>query len=399
MELLHEHELECIRFLLNSVGEEITLTYSDIEYSSNSPISYFNVYKAFNFIQEFNERNFLEIKGCGLDFNGYFYDSFLKRYADLIMDNKLGEARKLSAGFGYGGLDSVLTEKATLTEMRSILDALIEQREDQYFQAFGIDLYDNIYIKLLVNPELQTFLDSYLEAFTKDELKLSELPKEDWAIDLYFKKSFYRYKKQREILLDIFKQKLETQSPKDLILSLKNDIDTTHLNLGELILCLEREGVIVSCQEQFGNAEQGIVLNLVLSEKALGILSTGDDAVISVASNLEPELIAEGKTGYFKFYKHGPKIEIGSVKTRKFRLLEVLIEPLGAGKTLDVVFDAISKSKDESDTHLVDPYLSKGRKLEIIQYAMKELQKIDGLRGRIKLSFGMNKRVVNLFLS
>jgi hypothetical protein len=110
----------------------------------------------------------------------------------------------------------------------------------------------------------------------------------------------------------------------------------------------------------------------------------------------DPILKIEGNIGYFKFYKEGLKIEIGKVDTKKYRLLACLLNIPETAKTTDSVFEAIKKSKDESDPNLNDAYLSSNRKLELIKYTMKELQKIEGLTGKIKLEFFQGGRVVLL---
>jgi len=109
-----------------------------------------------------------------------------------------------------------------------------------------------------------------------------------------------------------------------------------------------------------------------------------------------PILKVEGNTGYFKFYKEGPKIEIGKVGTRKYRLLVCLLDTLKSARTVDSVFEAIKISKDKSDTYLSDPYISPSRKLAIIQNTMKELQKIEGLTGKVVLEFPHGNRTVLL---
>lgn len=113
---------------------------------------------------------------------------------------------------------------------------------------------------------------------------------------------------------------------------------------------------------------------------------------------IQPILKVEENAGYLKFYKEGPKIGIGATKTRKYRLLEVLIEPLGVAKTIDVVFDAIKTPKDSQDSRLNNNYTAPARKKEIIDYALKELQKVEGLKGKIHLEYINNGKSVYLAL-
>ena len=84
--------------------------------------------------------------------------------------------------------------------------------------------------------------------------------------------------------------------------------------------------------------------------------------------------------------------------TRKYRLLAALIDPLGMAKSVEVVFEAIRLTKDESDGRLRDDYLSQTRKLELIEFTIKDLQKISGLRGKIRLGISADKRTVRLIV-
>ena len=102
--------------------------------------------------------------------------------------------------------------------------------------------------------------------------------------------------------------------------------------------------------------------------------------------------------GISNSYKQGEKIPVGKVGTRKYRLLATLIEPLGVAKTVDSVFDAIRLSRDESDGSLRDDYFSQTPKLERIEFTIKELQKIPGLRGKIRLGITGDKRSVRLIV-
>ena len=118
----------------------------------------------------------------------------------------------------------------------------------------------------------------------------------------------------------------------------------------------------------------------------------------SEESKLQISFITEKGIGYLKFYKQGPKIGIGGAKTRKYRLLESLFDPLGIAKTVNVVFDKIQLPKDKGDSRLAHSYFSEERQRELIIYTMKELQKIKELKGKIKLEFINNKRSVRLLL-
>ena len=112
----------------------------------------------------------------------------------------------------------------------------------------------------------------------------------------------------------------------------------------------------------------------------------------------DPMLRVEKNIGYFKFYKEAPKIKIGNIRSRHYRLLEALINPVGVAKTVDIVFDAIRLPKDKIDSRLKDQYLARNRQIDLIKYSMKELQKINGLRNKICLEFYDNNRTVSIKL-
>lgn len=112
----------------------------------------------------------------------------------------------------------------------------------------------------------------------------------------------------------------------------------------------------------------------------------------------QPYYLVEGKWGYLKFNKHGEKIKIGSRNSRHFRLLSCLLEPLGTAKTVDSVFEAIRLPRDKDDTYLDDWATSRTRKVKIIQYTIKELQKGNKLHGRITLEFNTSKTLIKAVL-
>ncbi len=112
----------------------------------------------------------------------------------------------------------------------------------------------------------------------------------------------------------------------------------------------------------------------------------------------KPILLEEKGKGYIKFYKEGPRILIGKVSTKKHKLIKALIDPLGTAKNVNVVFDAIKDRKAASDIRLKDTYTAANRERELIDFTMKELQKIKGLKGRISLTYHHNNSTVLLNL-
>ena len=66
-------------------------------------------------------------------------------------------------------------------------------------------------------------------------------------------------------------------------------------------------------------------------------------------------------------------------------MLDVLCNPhFGVQKTIEGVFEAIRKPKDKNDAILNDYGTKKQRMLELIGFAIKELQKNKKLQGKLK---------------
>ncbi|OGZ30762.1 MAG: hypothetical protein A2931_02220 [Candidatus Niyogibacteria bacterium RIFCSPLOWO2_01_FULL_45_48] len=118
---------------------------------------------------------------------------------------------------------------------------------------------------------------------------------------------------------------------------------------------------------------------------------------VETGRKIKPYTEARGSKGYFKFYKQGELIDIGSVSSRHFRLLEALCSPhFGVHKTIDAVFEAIRLLKDKNDTNLINYGTQKQRKLDIVGYTKKELQKNKKLKGEIK--YKLDDRKQNIWL-
>ncbi len=125
--------------------------------------------------------------------------------------------------------------------------------------------------------------------------------------------------------------------------------------------------------------------------------STSVEKVVKT-TQMRPRLTNESGKGYFQFSKQGVRIFIGKTGTRKYKLVYILVSPLGTARKVDVVFDAIRESKDDLDAQLKDPYTRERRQRDIINYTMKELQKIGRLRGRVSLKYDSSKSRVALLL-
>ena len=137
----------------------------------------------------------------------------------------------------------------------------------------------------------------------------------------------------------------------------------------------------------------------LLSEEKISEKNLENSDIKPVKNNIQPIIFEEKGNGYFKFYKQGLKIKIGGIKTRKFMLLKALSDPLGVAKTIEVVFENITIPKDKNDSTLNDIYLSLEKQRNLIEYTIKELQKIKELKGKVKLEFINNRKSVRLIVN
>ena len=119
---------------------------------------------------------------------------------------------------------------------------------------------------------------------------------------------------------------------------------------------------------------------------------------------LEPKwknltLVKDAGKGYLQDSRQDIRILLGKTNTRPFRLVATLFDPKpGTFKTIDGVFEAIRIPRDDRDPVLQDQITRSDRQRHKIELAMKELQKIDGLTGRVSLAYAHNKDHVALKL-
>ncbi|HUW21122.1 MAG TPA: hypothetical protein VMW41_00465 [Candidatus Bathyarchaeia archaeon] len=120
-------------------------------------------------------------------------------------------------------------------------------------------------------------------------------------------------------------------------------------------------------------------------------LHSTEDTHKNEKATITPFCETKKNWGYLKFDKFSERIKIGGKDTRHFRLLQCLLEPLGVTKTIEAVFEAIRKPQDKDDSLLSSWDTKKTRKVNFIEYAIKELQKGNKLKGKIRFQFFDNK--------
>jgi hypothetical protein len=306
--------------------------------------------------------------------------------------------------------------------------------EDSQKQLSGL-IFEHTNFGLFIKntDKLQKYFDTYLKTFMNDELNglsskglTGTFFKEGLSIPLHTQ--FFGFKKQKSILIKHIEDKYEEYQRNDLEIGhpffepeyIGNDTnDTVKITINNdkdkikdlflfvhSMLSLEKEGYLkiedfsYGPKQMFDLYDRGYLFKIKLNKKTE--TSTETENIPQKNTSIKPFLITEKRKGYLKFTKNGEKIFIGNTDTRKFRLLKVLMEPidtLGTARNIDIVFEAIKLLKDKDNVILKDNYLKKNKQISIIEYTIKELQKIRKLQGRLHFVFDNGKRIMWLEVS
>lgn len=251
-------------------------------------------------------------------------------------------------------------------------------------------LFEYIEFGKELSPEnrakIAPFIDRYIDEFMRDNLEIDDA-------------NFYAFHLQKARLVNLLQDR-QQQFGNSFILKYwphGNELGPTERDpylFIHSIIAIEKLGLIkierVWVEDDTAPEDQTLdykVKLTVLQDLGSFMRPAPEIKAPVEAAIKKPTLLIEGKMGYLKFYKEGQRILVGKVDTRKYRLLSVLWEPLGVARAIDVVFEAVKDPKDNSDGRLKDRYTAPARQREIIDYTMKELQKIKGLKGRISLAY------------
>src|SRR3989339_1732257 len=146
MRLLHEDELACIEYLLEHEGQTMNIRYADIEYSGG----YFGkhiigIHTALGFLLELHKTDLIAIKSSKINWNGFFYDTFLKQYSNLVNKKQPEDAKKLAVSLNLEPLNKTLAEQKSLEETFAIIEEVFKNKDfDVEESDFSKDLYDSI---------------------------------------------------------------------------------------------------------------------------------------------------------------------------------------------------------------------------------------------------------------
>jgi len=227
--------------------------------------------------------------------------------------------------------------------------------------------------------------------------------------------NFYKYSKQKEIFLNSLKKYIDDYGPEFTFTQPREEENiitkksSPYLFI-HILVTLEKQKLInIDPTVQKASLFTEYKIRITVSEKLLKKYKNDNKlkegmsnkenytGTISLADLIEPikkkrtsspQLLIEKHWAYFKFFKEGKKIKIGREKSRKVRLIQTLLDPIGVPKRISEVFENIKISKDEKDKDIKNPNstISHNKMIKIISTTKKELQKIkDFQKGRLNI--------------
>jgi len=118
-----------------------------------------------------------------------------------------------------------------------------------------------------------------------------------------------------------------------------------------------------------------------------------------VPTGFKPRLIVENGVGCLQIFKQARKHKIGGISTRKFKLIKCLFSPENTveasySPTLqgyERVFEAIQLPKDKKNSKLQSIGTAKTEMRSIIEFTIKEVQKVKTLQGHLSFAWEGDK--------
>lgn len=121
------------------------------------------------------------------------------------------------------------------------------------------------------------------------------------------------------------------------------------------------------------------------------------DKVEEIPEPERPFCSQENGLGYLQFGLKAEKIEIGGANNQPFKLLQCLTEPFAHPKSIDTIFEVLREDLyNKSKSGVYDSVMDKPKKVRIIEYAIKELQKENKLKGKLKFKWDKLKNKLRL---
>ncbi len=280
MRLLHEDELDFILDLKDKGVED------EIDFEASEAGLFMTPYMVQRTLDELSRIGLIEIKSVRIDYTkGHFLDGFLNSYTKLIKEGKIDEAKAFAIQGNFSALNDTLDEAKTIPEIWAKIDAVLDGKGYLIEADFDKDLSESIFVKLKVRPELSNYVDSYIEEFKKDKLKNPSSPNDAPEDRVrYFENEYYRFKKQREIFIELLQKKIDIQNPESLRIEYQKELPIKHINLIELILCLEKEGLIIESEFKYEDIKGNSLDDFGMSNKIL-LLSVNEDRILDQAQS------------------------------------------------------------------------------------------------------------------
>jgi len=169
------------------------------------------------------------------------------------------------------------------------------------------------------------------------------------------------------------------------------------------MIALELEGFLVIKEWNYGTRglfdlyHHGFLFEVELLEESEDDIKK-ETKEISFSTN-KPYLITDKGRGFIKLHKNTPKIPLGTIKGRKYKLMKVLMEPedaINAPKKIEKIFEQIRIDKDNQNQLLESHGTQPSEQLKIVKYTIKEVQKIKGLQGKVDFDFSPNKKTLRI---
>lgn len=125
-----------------------------------------------------------------------------------------------------------------------------------------------------------------------------------------------------------------------------------------------------------------------------------------VPASFKPRLIVEKSIGYLQIFKQARKHTIGGINTRKFKLLTCLFSQENTTEAsynpalqgYERVFDAIQLPKDKRNSKLKSIATAKTEMRSIIEFSIKEVQKVKTLQGHLSFAWEGDKIRMDIIL-
>ncbi|MFA5047989.1 MAG: hypothetical protein WC516_03035 [Patescibacteria group bacterium] len=163
-------------------------------------------------------------------------------------------------------------------------------------------------------------------------------------------------------------------------------------NYGGLLKCLNYDsGITLSVSMDKENGALKLIKDdsKIILQKIGDLLDYFSD---KINQEIKFKLFERDKKGIMSYGNN--EVCLGKIYTRSYKLLKSLFNPLGSAKTIETVLVDIQIAKDRKNLKLMDSYLSRAEKMNILISARREVYrklKLLESKERIKINIEKNK--------